>query len=143
MIGDIQSSETIQSHNPKYIFPLSEPLIITHCILLQSVPNLYAPSHVLPSELQPDLRSLQLDTEPLPADLTAYDLITDGDMEQLSLEIEKERSKQWKCVLETTLFLSSFLYYVPQLACCYCTYRSPVKSVILPLAEVVMFLCVM
>jgi len=58
---------------------------------ITSVPNLYAPSHVLPSELQPDLRSLQLDTEPLPADLTAYDLITDGDMEQLSLEIEKER----------------------------------------------------
>jgi merlin protein len=58
---------------------------------ITSVPNLYTPSHVLPSELQPDLRSLQLDTEPLPADLTAYDLITDGDMEQLSLEIEKER----------------------------------------------------
>lgn len=58
---------------------------------ITSVPNLYPPSHVLPSELQPDLRTLQLDTEPLPADLTAYDLITDGDMEQLSLEIEKER----------------------------------------------------
>jgi hypothetical protein len=81
-------------------------------ILFQSVPNLYAPSHVLPSELQPDLRSLQLDTEPLPADLTAYDLITDGDMEQLSLEIEKERSKQWQCLLETTHFLSSYFTYL-------------------------------
>lgn len=58
---------------------------------ITSVPNLYSPSQVLPSELQSDLRSLQLDSEPLPADLTAYDLITDGDMEQLSLEIEKER----------------------------------------------------
>ena len=76
------------------------------------MPNLYAPSHVLPSELQPDLRSLQLDTEPLPADLTAYDLITDGDMEQLSLEIEKERSKQWQCLLETTHFLSSYFTYL-------------------------------
>jgi len=76
------------------------------------VPNLYPPSHVLPSELQPDLRTLQLDTEPLPADLTAYDLITDGDMEQLSLEIEKERSKQWQCLLETTHFLSSYFTYL-------------------------------
>lgn len=57
----------------------------------QSVPNLYPSGQVLPSELQADLRSLHLDSEPLPADLTAYDLITDGDMEQLSLEIEKER----------------------------------------------------
>ncbi|XP_067014771.1 merlin [Anabrus simplex] len=55
------------------------------------VPNLYPSGQVLPSELQADLRSLQLDSEPLPADLTSYDLITDGDMEQLSLEIEKER----------------------------------------------------
>lgn len=58
---------------------------------ISSVPNLYPSGQVLPSELQADLRSLQLDSEPLPADLTAYDLITDGDMEQLSLEIEKER----------------------------------------------------
>jgi hypothetical protein len=57
----------------------------------QPVPNLYPSGQVLPSELQADLCSLQLDSEPLPADLTAYDLITDGDMEQLSLEIEKER----------------------------------------------------
>ncbi|KAJ9594574.1 hypothetical protein L9F63_027442 [Diploptera punctata] len=35
--------------------------------------------------------SQNLDSEPLPADLNSYDLITDGDMEQLSLEIEKER----------------------------------------------------
>jgi hypothetical protein len=88
------------AHYPKYI------------VSLQSVPNLYAPSHVLPSELQPDVRSLQLDTEPLPADLTAYDLITDGDMEQLSLEIEKERSKQWKCLLDTTHFLSTYFMYL-------------------------------
>jgi hypothetical protein len=73
-------------------------MVCEHCVasnncdtISQSVPNLYPSGQVLPSELQADLRSLQLDTEPLPADLTAYDLITDGDMEQLSLEIEKER----------------------------------------------------
>ena len=84
---------------------MSEQFRMTHCILLQSVPNLYPAGQVLPCELQPDLRSLQLDSEPLPADLTAYDLITDGDMEQLSLEIEKERSQQWKCCLRQTIFL--------------------------------------
>lgn len=110
------------------------------------MPNLYAPSHVLPSELQPDLRSLQLDSEPLPTDLTAYDLITDGDMEQLSLEIEKERSQQWKCLLETTLFFF-LLFYEPQLACSYYIYKS-VKTVIFverltPFIQVVMlFVCV-
>jgi hypothetical protein len=79
------------------------------------VPNLYAPGQVLPSELQSDLRSLQLDSEPLPADLTAYDLITDGDMEQLSLEIEKERSQPWKCLLETMHFsFSSYSTYISQ-----------------------------
>lgn len=61
------------------------------CSVSQPVPNLYQSGQVLPSELQADLRSLQLDSEPLPADLTAYDLIIDGDVEQLSLEIEKER----------------------------------------------------
>ncbi|PSN38096.1 Merlin [Blattella germanica] len=55
------------------------------------VPNLYPSGQVLPSELQADLRSLRLDSEPLPPELTSYDLIADGDMEQLSIEIEKER----------------------------------------------------
>ncbi|CAG2058994.1 unnamed protein product, partial [Timema podura] len=58
---------------------------------ISPVPNLYSGGHELPSELQADLRSLQLDSDPLPTDLTSYDLVSDGDMEQLSLEIEKER----------------------------------------------------
>ncbi|XP_015430437.1 PREDICTED: merlin isoform X3 [Dufourea novaeangliae] len=43
-----------------------------------------------------DLQTLQLDAEPLPADLTSYDLIADGDVDQLSLEIEKERVDYWE-----------------------------------------------
>ncbi|KAK7789321.1 hypothetical protein R5R35_009190 [Gryllus longicercus] len=48
--------------------------------------NLYpVSSHpMLPSDLPSQL-------EPLPTDLTSYDLVINGDMEQLSLEIEKER----------------------------------------------------
>ncbi|XP_012539992.1 merlin isoform X1 [Monomorium pharaonis] len=56
------------------------------------VPNLFPSTQVLPSDLQADLQTLQLDTEPLPPDLTSYDLIGDGDVDQLSLEIERERS---------------------------------------------------
>lgn len=53
--------------------------------------NLYPSGTVL------DLQSLNLDPEPIltTPDLSSYDLIPDNDMEQLSLEIEKERySKQ-------------------------------------------------
>ncbi|CAL7942240.1 PREDICTED: merlin isoform X3 [Eufriesea mexicana] len=60
------------------------------------VPNLFPSTQVLPSDLQADLQTLQLDTEPLPADLTSYDLIADGDVDQLSLEIEKERVDYWE-----------------------------------------------
>ncbi|XP_015518266.1 merlin isoform X1 [Neodiprion pinetum] len=60
------------------------------------VPNLFPSTQVLPSELQADLQTLQLDAEPLPADLTSYDLIADGDVDQLSLEIEKERVDYWE-----------------------------------------------
>nr|CAD7258181.1 unnamed protein product [Timema shepardi] len=60
---------------------------------IEPVPNLYSGGHELPSELQADLRSLQLDSDPLSTDLTSYGLVSDGDMEQLSLEIEKERLK--------------------------------------------------
>ncbi|XP_076232177.1 ezrin/radixin/moesin family protein merlin isoform X1 [Calliopsis andreniformis] len=60
------------------------------------VPNLFPSTQVLPSNLQADLQTLQLDTEPLPADLTSYDLIADGDVDQLSLEIEKERVDYWE-----------------------------------------------
>ncbi|XP_018397202.1 PREDICTED: merlin isoform X3 [Cyphomyrmex costatus] len=59
------------------------------------VPNLFPSTQVLPSELQADLQTLQLEplhAEPLPPDLTSYDLISDGDVDQLSLEIERERS---------------------------------------------------
>ncbi|XP_011883507.1 PREDICTED: merlin isoform X3 [Vollenhovia emeryi] len=56
------------------------------------VPNLFPSTQVLPSDLQADLQTLQLDAEPLPPDLTSYDLIGDGDVDQLSLEIERERS---------------------------------------------------
>ncbi|KAL0099400.1 hypothetical protein PUN28_020143 [Cardiocondyla obscurior] len=56
------------------------------------VPNLFPSTQVLPSDLQADLQTLQLDAEPLPSDLTSYDLIGDGDVDQLSLEIERERS---------------------------------------------------
>ncbi|CAD6233151.1 GSCOCG00012250001-RA-CDS [Cotesia congregata] len=51
---------------------------------------------ILPSDLQADLQTLQLDTDPLPTELTSYDLITDGDVDQLSLEIEKERVDYWE-----------------------------------------------
>ncbi|XP_070151750.1 merlin isoform X6 [Polyergus mexicanus] len=60
------------------------------------VPNLFPSTQVLPSDLQADLQTLQLDAEPLPSDLTSYDLIGDGDVDQLSLEIEKERSDYWE-----------------------------------------------
>lgn len=60
------------------------------------VPNLFPSTQVLPSDLQADLQTLQLDAEPLPADLTSYDLIADGDVDQLSLEIEKERVDYWE-----------------------------------------------
>ncbi|XP_032455620.1 merlin isoform X4 [Nasonia vitripennis] len=46
---------------------------------------------VLPSDLQADLQTLQLDSEPLSSEVNCYDLIVDGDADQLSLEIEKER----------------------------------------------------
>ncbi|EFN67134.1 Merlin [Camponotus floridanus] len=60
------------------------------------VPNLFPSTQVLPSDLQADLQTLQLDAEPLPPDLTSYDLIGDGDVDQLSLEIEKERTEYWE-----------------------------------------------
>ncbi|XP_011298566.1 merlin isoform X1 [Fopius arisanus] len=60
------------------------------------VPNLFPSTQVLPSDLQADLQTLQLDTDPLPSDLTSYDLIADGDVDQLSLEIEKERVDYWE-----------------------------------------------
>ncbi|XP_076651980.1 ezrin/radixin/moesin family protein merlin isoform X4 [Halictus rubicundus] len=63
---------------------------------IASVPNLFPSTQVLPSDLQADLQTLQLDAEPLPADLTSYDLIADGDVDQLSLEIEKERVDYWE-----------------------------------------------
>ncbi|XP_043262159.1 merlin isoform X3 [Colletes gigas] len=37
-----------------------------------------------------------LSRNPLPTDLTSYDLIADGDVDQLSLEIEKERVDYWE-----------------------------------------------
>ncbi|XP_072753411.1 merlin isoform X2 [Anoplolepis gracilipes] len=60
------------------------------------VPNLFPSTQVLTSDLQADLQTLQLDAEPLPPDLTSYDLIGDGDVDQLSLEIEKERHDYWE-----------------------------------------------
>ncbi|XP_015112935.1 merlin isoform X2 [Diachasma alloeum] len=60
------------------------------------VPNLFPSTQVLPSDLQADLQTLQLDADPLPSDLTSYDLIADGDVDQLSLEIEKERVDYWE-----------------------------------------------
>ncbi|XP_001601599.2 merlin isoform X1 [Nasonia vitripennis] len=55
------------------------------------VPNLFPSTQVLPSDLQADLQTLQLDSEPLSSEVNCYDLIVDGDADQLSLEIEKER----------------------------------------------------
>ncbi|EZA55934.1 merlin isoform X2 [Ooceraea biroi] len=60
------------------------------------VPNLFPSTQVLPSDLQADLQTLQLEAEPLSPDLTSYDLIADGDVDQLSLEIEKERVDYWE-----------------------------------------------
>lgn len=58
--------------------------------------NLFPSTQVLPSELQVNLQNLQLDAEPLPTELTSYDLIADGEVDQLSLEIEKERVDYWE-----------------------------------------------
>lgn len=44
--------------------------------------------------MQTDLHALRLDSEcsnVSVSDLTSYDLVTESDMQQLSLEIEKER----------------------------------------------------
>ncbi|KAK0089200.1 hypothetical protein PV325_008512 [Microctonus aethiopoides] len=63
------------------------------------VSNLFPSTQVLPSELQADIETLQClnsDTDQLPNDLTSYDLIADGDVDQLSLEIEKERVDYWE-----------------------------------------------
>ncbi|KAG8035953.1 hypothetical protein G9C98_003079 [Cotesia typhae] len=60
------------------------------------VPNIFPSTQVLLSDLQADLQTLQLDTDPLPTELTSYDLITDEDVDQLSLEIEKERVDYWE-----------------------------------------------
>ncbi|XP_017888581.1 merlin isoform X1 [Ceratina calcarata] len=68
----------------------------TYTATIAPVPNLFPSTQVLPSDLQADLQTLQLDAEPLPADLTSYDLIADGDVDQLSLEIEKERVDYWE-----------------------------------------------
>lgn len=51
---------------------------------------------MLPSDLQADLQTLQLDSEPLSSEVNCYDLIADGDVDQLSLEIEKERVDYWE-----------------------------------------------
>ncbi|XP_014488002.1 PREDICTED: merlin isoform X1 [Dinoponera quadriceps] len=59
------------------------------------VSNLFPSTQVLPSDLQADLQNIQLDAEPLP-DLRSYDLIAEGDVDQLSLEIEKERVDYWE-----------------------------------------------
>lgn len=57
--------------------------------------NLFPSTQVLPSDLQADLQNIQLDAEPLP-DLRSYDLIAEGDVDQLSLEIEKETVDYWE-----------------------------------------------
>lgn len=62
---------------------------------MQPVSNLFPSTQVLPSDLQADLQNIQLDAEPLP-DLRSYDLIAEGDVDQLSLEIEKERVDYWE-----------------------------------------------
>lgn len=60
---------------------------------MQPVPGLY-PGPPLSPELPADLRTLPLESEPAPpspADLTSYELMAHADVDQLSLEIEKER----------------------------------------------------
>lgn len=57
--------------------------------------NLFPSTQVLPSDLQAEIQNIQLDAEPLP-DLRSYDLIAEGDVDQLSLEIEKERVDYWE-----------------------------------------------
>lgn len=60
---------------------------------LQNVQNIYAsPSPIL--NIQSDLHALRLESENSTlsvSDLTSYDLVAESDMQQLSLEIEKER----------------------------------------------------
>lgn len=52
------------------------------------------PSHSPVINIQTDLHALRLDSEATTLtvpDITSYDLVTETDMQQLSLEIEKER----------------------------------------------------
>ncbi|XP_065201192.1 merlin [Planococcus citri] len=66
---------------------------LSHNYINTNAQNLYAsPSPIL--TVQSDLHTLRLDSENTAlsvSDLTSYDLIAENDMQQLSLEIEKER----------------------------------------------------
>ncbi|XP_058800769.1 merlin isoform X2 [Phymastichus coffea] len=63
----------------------------TYTSAIPPASNLFPSTQVLPSELQADLQTLHLESEPLTTEVHCYDLIADGDVDQLSLEIEKER----------------------------------------------------
>ncbi|KAF7987274.1 hypothetical protein HCN44_003036 [Aphidius gifuensis] len=65
-------------------------------ITTTTVPNLFPSTQILPSDLQADFQTLQLDNDQLTNDLNEYDLINDGDVDQLSIEIEKERVDYWE-----------------------------------------------
>lgn len=62
-------------------------------LIFKNVQNMYPnPSPIM--TVQADFNALRLDSDPSPltvSDLTSYDLVTESDMQQLSLEIEKER----------------------------------------------------
>lgn len=60
------------------------------------VPNLFPSTQILPSDLQADFQTLQLDNDQLSNELNEYDLINDSDVDQLSIEIEKERVDYWE-----------------------------------------------
>ncbi|XP_014210518.1 merlin isoform X2 [Copidosoma floridanum] len=60
------------------------------------VPNLFPSTQVLHTDLQSDLHNLQLESEPLSPGVNCYDLIADSDVDQLSIEIEKERVDYWE-----------------------------------------------
>ncbi|XP_020288661.1 merlin isoform X1 [Pseudomyrmex gracilis] len=68
----------------------------TYTTTIPPVPNMFPSTQVLPPDLQADLQTLQLDGEHLSPDITSYDLIADGDVDQLSIEIEKERVDYWE-----------------------------------------------
>ncbi|XP_071447858.1 merlin [Hetaerina americana] len=91
-LAEKQAKEKLLEFLSRSSSPSVPPSKNGSCLLLQPVPqHLYPASQMVSPDLQADLQALHLGPEPMTVDLNSCDLIADGDMEQLSLEIEKER----------------------------------------------------